>query len=76
MGKTTDTQTQADTGSDTTGAPAPAPAPSPAAAPAAQAKEPVPPGDHAWTGDEFHGQYGTFVFDPATGKRTRVPEPE
>lgn len=25
--------------------------------------------------DEFHGEGGTFVIDPATGKRTRVEEP-
>lgn len=26
-----------------------------------------------WQGDEFEGQGGSFVYDPKTKKRTRVP---
>lgn len=26
-----------------------------------------------WEGDEHHGQGGSFIFDPKTGRRTRVP---
>jgi hypothetical protein len=25
-----------------------------------------------WEGDEFHGQGGSYVYDPKTGKRTLV----
>ena len=25
--------------------------------------------------DEYHGQGGSYIFDPVTGRRTRVEEP-
>lgn len=42
-------------------------------------KDETPKADKAFTPaepDEYHGQGGSYIFNPATGQRTRAEEPD
>lgn len=50
--------------------------PEPAATPAAVVAEAAEPLHPSLPVDEFHGVAGSYLYDPATGKRTRVDGPD